>query len=133
MALADVYDALISKRCYKAAMSTRRGGADHTGGTGNHSTPTSRTPLPASTSSSTDRPALQRRQGRAGESITRLGGGGQQIGEAVETAPSPPPDGQGMQEHGAVPGQGVELPVLAAGDPPGGQGGQQAGPNSLTT
>ena len=56
MALADVYDALISKRCYKAAMSHQEVVPIILAGGAITSTPTSRTPLPASTSSSTRSP-----------------------------------------------------------------------------
>lgn len=49
MALADVYDALISKRCYKAAMSIRRWSPSYWRGAAVTSIPTSRMPSPAST------------------------------------------------------------------------------------
>jgi putative two-component system response regulator len=39
MALADVYDALISKRVYKAAFAARDGGGDHRHGRGAHFDP----------------------------------------------------------------------------------------------
>lgn len=38
-----------------------------------------------------------------------------------------------MQEHGAVPGQGVKFPVLAAGIHPGGQGSQEGRAEFMTT